>query len=177
MPTSTLPIAFHQVLNPLLWDGNEMRVDVRVALLKSAYSFLEFLDIEGLELDGVHFTGSNASFNYTDFSDCDIHLVVDYDQTPCPELAENLFTTKKTLWNQTHGNVTVRGYSVELYVEDTGQSGARFGNLRPPLEANGSSGRRSANQRLMKMPCWPRSATSPTKSTMPWRATTSISSK
>lgn len=96
-----------------------MRVEVRVMLLRSAYAFLEFLDIEGLELDGVHFTGSNASFNYTDFSDCDVHLVVDYANTPCPELAENLFTTKKTLWNQTHGNVAIRGYAVELYVEDT----------------------------------------------------------
>lgn len=96
-----------------------MRLEVRVTLLKSAYAFLEFLDIEGLELAGVHFTGSNASFNYTDFSDCDVHLIVDYSQTPCPELAENLFTTKKTLWNQTHGEVTIRGYNVELYVEDT----------------------------------------------------------
>jgi hypothetical protein len=119
MPTPALAIEFHKTLNPLLWDGNDMRLDVRVALLKSAYAFLEFLDIEGLDLDAVHFTGSNASFNYTDYSDCDVHLVVDYAKTPCPELAENLFTTKKTLWNQTHGNVAVRGYSVELYVEDT----------------------------------------------------------
>lgn len=119
MPSQELAVAFHDKLNPLLWDGNKLLIEVRVALLKSAYAFLEFLDIEGLELDGVHFTGSNASFNYTDFSDCDVHLIVDYANTTCPELAENLFTTKKTLWNQTHGNVTVRGYNVELYVEDT----------------------------------------------------------
>jgi hypothetical protein len=114
-----ISVEYHDKLNPLIFDGEEMRTDVRVTLLKSAWAFIEFLDVEGLQIVGVNFTGSNASFNYTDYSDCDVHIIIDFDESPCPELAENFFMTKKTLWNQTHENVSVHGYRVELYTEDT----------------------------------------------------------
>lgn len=110
--------AFHEVLNPKLWHGNKMRLDVRVALLRGAEAFVSFLDVPGLVVQDVIFTGSNAAFNYTAYSDLDVHVVVDYEESACPDLAENFFTTKKSLWNQTH-QISVKGYGVEMYVEDT----------------------------------------------------------
>ena len=119
MRLSEISIEYHDELNPKIWDGEEMHLDVRVTLLKSAYAFCEFLDLPDLKIAGVHFLGSNASFNYTQYSDCDVHIVIDFDESPCPELAENFFQTKKTLWNQMHERVSVMGYKVELYAEDT----------------------------------------------------------
>jgi hypothetical protein len=115
---STLTV--HDTLNSKLWDGNALRVDVQVALLKAAKAFVEFIDLPGLEVEDVILTGSNASFNYTEFSDLDVHIIVSYDGTPFSDLAENFFTTKKSLWNETH-EIRIKGYAVEMYVEDTAQ--------------------------------------------------------
>ena len=118
MRVNNLSVEYHETLNPLIWDGDQMRLDVRVTLLKSAYAFIEFLEVDDLMINGVHFVGSNASYNYTDYSDCDVHIIVDFDKSPCAPIADNFFQTKKTLWNKMHEAVKVKGYPVELYVED-----------------------------------------------------------
>lgn len=111
-------LVVHDDLNPVLWDGDTMRLSVRVALLKAALAFAEFIDLKELKVDDVILTGSSASFNYTEFSDLDVHLIVSYEDTLGHELAENFFGTKKSLWNETH-QITVKGYTVEMYVEDS----------------------------------------------------------
>jgi len=110
-------VAFHSRLNRRLWAGNAMRLEVRLRLLRTALAFYRFLDMPGLVLSDIVLTGSNAAFNYTALSDCDLHLIVDYGRTTCPDLAADFFDTKRLLWNQTH-DVQIRGHKVEVYVED-----------------------------------------------------------
>lgn len=117
---------FHERLNIRLWDGDRLRPSVRGKLLQDALAFYRFLDVPRLRVQDIILTGSNAAFNYTPSSDIDVHLLVDFDRTTCPELASNLFTTKKALWGRTY-DVTIRGQPVELYVEDTSK----------PVTANG----------------------------------------
>lgn len=113
---STLQV--HEHLNSKLWDGTTLKLDVHVALMKAAKAFFEFIDVPELNIEDIILTGSNASFNYTEFSDLDVHLIVTYDDTSFPDLAENFFTTKKSLWNDTHA-IRIKDYAVEMYVEDT----------------------------------------------------------
>ena len=115
---STLQV--HDALNSKLWNEDGLKVDVHVALLKAAKAFVNFLDLPSLEVVDVILTGSNASYNYTKFSDLDVHIIVSYDDTSFPELAENFFATKKSLWNETHA-IHIKDYAVEMYVEDTAQ--------------------------------------------------------
>jgi hypothetical protein len=111
-------LAFHDELNPRIWSPDKtLRPEVRVRLLRTALAFYRFLDVRGLVISDIILTGSNAAFNYTDVSDVDLHLVVDYAKTTCPELAADFFDVKRVLWNQTH-NAEIRGHKVELYVED-----------------------------------------------------------
>jgi hypothetical protein len=120
-------LSFHDKLNPKLWEpGGDLRVEVRVKLLKLALEFYAFLETPGLAVADVILTGSNAAFNYTPLSDIDLHLIVDFAGSTCPDLAENFFNTKKMLWNQTH-DVRIRGFNTELYVQDT----------KNPVKANG----------------------------------------
>jgi len=119
-------IAFNETLNPVLWDGDDLKLEVRIALLKSALAFIKFLDLDEFQMTDVILTGSNASYNYTKFSDCDVHLVSDFTETAFPDIAANFFTTKKTLWNETH-DALIHDYPVELYVQDVGE----------PLQASG----------------------------------------
>jgi len=110
-------IQFHKKLNPLIWQHGQMKLEVRIRLLRTAITFYQFLDIKNLVVHDIVLTGSNAAFNYTSLSDLDIHLIVDFKESPCPSLAENIFTTKKALWSASY-DVTIYGHPVELYVED-----------------------------------------------------------
>jgi len=128
MPTtlSHVNICFHGRLNAQLWQHETLRIPVRLKMLKSAIAFYRFLDVTKLVIKDIIFTGSNAAYNYTTISDLDLHLIVDFSKTACPDLADNFFTTKKTLWNQTY-NASIYGHPVELYVED----------VTNPVTANG----------------------------------------
>jgi hypothetical protein len=117
---------FHHRLNPRLWRDHHLRLGVRLKLFQTALAFYRFLALPNLKVNDIIMTGSNAAFNYTPLSDIDVHLVVQFSRTTCPALAENFFTTKKTLWNQTY-HITVHGHPLELYVEDTTK----------PVQANG----------------------------------------
>jgi hypothetical protein len=111
-----LAVNFHDELNPKLWDGDQLQPDVRRALLKIANHFKDFLGIDMFDLLDVTISGSNAAYTYTSRSDIDLHLVVMIPDEHQQEL-EQLFNAKKYQYNDQH-NIKVRGYDVELYVQD-----------------------------------------------------------
>ena len=111
-----LAVNFHDELNPKLWDGDQLQPDVRRALLKIANHFKDFLGIDTFDLLDITISGSNAAYTYTSRSDIDLHLVVMIPDEHQQEL-EQLFNAKKYQYNDQH-NIKVRGYDVELYVQD-----------------------------------------------------------
>lgn len=111
-------VRFHTSLNPDLWMGSELKPVVRYKLLIIALEFAKFIGIENLGLQDVIMTGSNASFNYTNYSDIDLHLVVNIPEGNI-ELKE-LFDAKKGLWNNQH-DIKIKGLDVELYVQDASE--------------------------------------------------------
>lgn len=112
----TNPIEIHDQLNPSLWQGDDLRKDVQVALLKITKEFYKFLDIDVTLMDVV-ISGSQVNYNYTKHSDLDLHLIVPYSQVNCDMAVDELFNAKRKLWGKEH-NVSVNGVPVELYVED-----------------------------------------------------------
>ena len=110
-------------LNPEIWDDVEsdtpkLKPNIRKALLIIAGEFMEYLG-DNLFVDDVRFTGSLANFNWSKYSDIDLHVYVDFSQFEAEdvELYKELFKLKKTVFNDSH-NITVKGYEVELYAED-----------------------------------------------------------
>jgi Txe/YoeB family toxin of Txe-Axe toxin-antitoxin module len=110
-------------LNPEIWNDYEsdnpvLKSNIRKALLNIAGEFMDFLG-EDLFIDDVRFTGSLANFNWSKFSDIDLHILVDFSQFDPEdrEVYKELYNLKKTLFNTTH-KITVKGYEVELYAED-----------------------------------------------------------
>ena len=108
---------YHTVLNPALWDGKELREDVKEALGKIANKFSEFIDIKQLKILDYVITGSNCAYNYTSQSDIDLHVIVDSSGLGVNPLTDPFLTAKKALWNTGH-DITVKGFTVELYAED-----------------------------------------------------------
>ena len=112
-------------LNTDIWEKTNgeytMKSKVRERLLKIANDFIEFLDVNFVISD-IIMSGSLANFNWSDYSDIDIHVIADFSQFNDTEkpLYEDLFYLKKSIYNKKH-DITIYGYEVELYVEDESQ--------------------------------------------------------
>lgn len=113
-------------LNEKIWkeSKNEITInpEVRKKLLEISNEFIEFLKVDIIVSD-IIMTGSLANYNWSKFSDIDLHIVVDFDQFSKEQLPlyEELFRLKKTLFNEKH-NITIYGYEVELYVQNESES-------------------------------------------------------
>ena len=111
-------VTFHKELNPKLWEDHKLDPEVRDQLMLIAEDFVEYLGIGNLKVKDVTISGSNAAYSYTPHSDLDLHVLVDFNELPNNEVYQELFTAKKTLYNDAH-DITVRDVPVELYVQDT----------------------------------------------------------
>ena len=109
-------------LNDEIWDFGvrdyaSLKPEIRKHLLKIADDFIEFFEVESLEVDDVLFVGSLANYNWSNYSDVDLHVVIDTSNIGMDENAINqLFEAKKNAYNDKH-NITIKGYDVELYAQ------------------------------------------------------------
>ena len=106
-------------LNSKIWDENmKLRKEVREKLLQTANEFVDFIGVP-LLIEDVIFTGSLANYNWSEYSDIDLHVVCDFIQFSDTELPlyEELFKVKKTIFNTNH-DIKIFGYEVELYVQN-----------------------------------------------------------
>ena len=113
---SNQSIPYQDVLNPILWDDNHLKTNIRYQLLLIARHFSQFLNVTKLQLKDITISGSNASYGYSEFSDIDLHLVVDITD---PNMGE-LFNAKKNQYNFKY-DLTIKDITVEVYVQDSKQ--------------------------------------------------------
>lgn len=115
-------IQMHDTLNPLIWNSdNEIKPDVRKALLINAKRFIEFCDAENLKFDDIILTGSMANYNYNETSDLDVHTVFNFNQiSENKDFVGDFFKLKKALWSETLP-IHVKGHDVEMYFQDSAE--------------------------------------------------------
>lgn len=115
-------------LNPEIWikksedDQEKIKPEIRKKLLEIAHEFSNFL-IDDLIVSDVIMTGSLSNYNWNEFSDIDLHLIIDFEQFD-PEqkdVYDNLFKLKKTYFNLVH-DIKIYGYEVELYAQNIDES-------------------------------------------------------
>ena len=109
----------HDQLNPKLWDSNnELKPEVKEKLNEIVNKFEENLKANEVDLDieDVCIIGSNASYNYNDTSDIDLHIIADTSIYSDEDLALKTYLAYKSLFNDKY-DPTVRGIDVEVYVE------------------------------------------------------------
>jgi len=105
-------------LNPELWDENKkLRDEVRERLLDIAEKFMKpTLGADAIIKD-ITFTGSLANYNYSDLSDIDLHIIIDFaDINKDKEMVRKYFNAVKALWNSLH-DIRIKGFEVEAYVQ------------------------------------------------------------
>tara|TARA_R110002020_G_scaffold200272_4_gene402411 strand:- start:1009 stop:1944 length:936 start_codon:yes stop_codon:yes gene_type:complete len=109
-------------LNPKFWsENNELDDKIRDKLLKIAMDFFESLELEDIEVDDITLTGSLSNYNWSDFSDVDLHILVDFNEINAEkEFLVDYFRAKQSIWNKIH-EIMIRGHEVEVYVQDTNE--------------------------------------------------------
>lgn len=121
---------YQDELNPKFWtkrvskDGSKEKwvLDplVRKKLLKIGEEFYEKLDdvIGKTPLRDIQLTGSLANYNWTDLSDLDVHILVDFDKIKAPrKVIEAAGEGAKFIWGTRH-DITIRGHDVEVFLQD-----------------------------------------------------------
>lgn len=111
-------LMYHGILNPLIWSNGEMKDDVRTALLAVANEFISTFGFD-ITVSDVVLTGSNCSYNWTAYSDLDIHCIVDMSSVGAAhkDFISEYLKIKKQLFNE-HRKIKVKGYPCELYAQD-----------------------------------------------------------
>ena len=106
-------------LAPEIWIKEKLNEKVKLNLLKIADDFYKELDLpQQVKIKDIIFTGSLANFNWSKFSDIDLHIVLDFSQFKAdPKMVEDYFYAKKAMWNQEH-DINVFNYPIEIYVQD-----------------------------------------------------------
>ena len=111
-----------ETLNPKVWENSEdpkkakMIPKVRKALERIADEFIDDLG-EDVFVEDVYLMGSLANFNWSEYSDFDLHVIVDFERyDDQEELYKELFDLKKKLFNDKH-NIKIFGYDVEVYAQ------------------------------------------------------------
>jgi predicted nucleotidyltransferase len=112
----------HEELNPKFWNGEQLKPEVRLILLKNALAFIKHLAIPDLKIEDVVLTGSLANYNYTEDSDLDVHVIMDFNAVDDNvDLTREFFLSKKAEWNDKY-QITVYGHDVESVVEDSNEN-------------------------------------------------------
>lgn len=110
---------YNDKLNPKIWSSdNKLLQQVRAKINEIVDAFADYVEIP-LKIVDVHILGSNASYNYTDNSDLDVHIVTNFDmiKSDCSEILQAYYNTERSSFNNTY-DIKIKGIDVEIYVED-----------------------------------------------------------
>lgn len=123
-------------LAPKIWDGDKLNSRARLKLLDIADDFWESTNIGWVRPKGIVLMGSICNYNWSKFSDIDLHLQVDFSEIDDKkDFVQEYFNGKKNEWNEEHSNLKIFGFPVELYVEDI-NAGTNSGGIYDLEENN-----------------------------------------
>ena len=110
---------YNKTLNKKFWsEDNKFNPDIREKLLSITNDFIDKLDLDGVEIYDVTLTGSNSNYNYNDYSDLDVHVLIDFkDINEDEDLVKKALDGQRFVWNLRH-NISLRDHGVEMYMQD-----------------------------------------------------------
>jgi len=122
-PMDLTSFEMNDELNSKVWDKSmHLNPEISIKLKEIVDDFLENIGLPDLEYEDITFTGSLANFNWSKYSDIDLHIVVDYSKIDeNDDLVREFFRGKFGLWNKNH-DIMIRGFEVEIYVQDSRES-------------------------------------------------------
>lgn len=111
-------IQIHNQLNPKIWGADNLLLpEVRNKIIEIVEAFENYLDLPIQILD-AQIVGSNASYNYNEHSDLDVHIMANFEVFgDNEEVLKAYYDAKKASFNK-NTDIKIRGIDVEIYVQD-----------------------------------------------------------
>ena len=109
----------HDTLNPKLFNTTTKKLlpEVRNKLIEITEEFENYISIP-IAICDVQLVGSNCSYNYTENSDLDVHIIANFDVIEIPkEILQNIYNTIKSDFNRNY-DIKIHGIEVELFIQD-----------------------------------------------------------
>jgi hypothetical protein len=107
-------------LHERFWQNNVFDSAVREKLLQIAKDFYDSLDLTVPVID-IQLTGSMANYNYTKYSDLDVHVIINFSLINANiDLVKKALDGMRFIWNLRH-SITIGSHDVELYVQDVNE--------------------------------------------------------
>lgn len=116
-------------LNEKFWS-KDMSLDreVRGNLIQISTDLVDGLDMK-IEIEDIIFTGSLANYNWSRYSDIDLHILVDYLEINRDyDLVQKYLESVKKIWNTNH-DIIIKGYPVEVYFQDVSEKHSSSGQF------------------------------------------------
>jgi hypothetical protein len=120
-------------LNPIVWTNPDspsnakIKPEIRERLLEIAEVFINFIDMDFFVHD-VILIGSLVGYNWSDYSDFDIHIVYDSNEFgDKKDLYIELFRLKKVIFNAAH-DIRIKGFEAELFAQDINKKEKSIGS-------------------------------------------------
>lgn len=114
-------------LSNIFFDENKkMHQAIKDKLLEIADTYVDFIGVDFFIHDIV-LTGSLANYNWSKYSDVDLHIIVDFEnQKHSADIMKEFFDAKEKAWKTKH-NIKIKNFDVELYVQDTNEDATSTG--------------------------------------------------
>jgi hypothetical protein len=111
----------NDTLQPDIWENEDtMNEEIRTILIRIADDYWKGLDL-GFKYSDITMTGSLANYNWSKYSDVDLHIVFDQSKLgDNDEMVKELLDVKTRKWNGDH-DITIKGFEVELYLQPEDQ--------------------------------------------------------
>ena len=107
-------------LNAAAFERDIMIPEIRERLMEIAQDFLDGVDFK-MDVEDITLTGSLANYNWSKYSDFDLHILVDFAAIDADaDLVREYFQNLKAMWNIRH-NIFLKGFEVEVYVQNTNE--------------------------------------------------------
>ena len=107
----------HDTLEQKIWSGEKLKPDIKERLIKIVEDFIDGLPVS-VSVKDITLTGSLANYNWSKYSDVDLHVIVDFDSIDeNTDLVKGFFDAQRGRWNDKH-DIKMHGYDVEIYVEN-----------------------------------------------------------
>jgi hypothetical protein len=112
---------FSDKLNEKIWDEDEnLKPEIRKKLLAISLEYIKFLKLpKGVRIKDLTVTGSLAGYNYSKYSDVDVHIIIDYDDISTNhDFVAEYMGNKRKIWVD-ENEVTLYGYPLEMYCQNS----------------------------------------------------------
>ena len=106
-------------LCPIIWNNEKLYPEIQKKLMRIALDFFNNLELQNTKIQDVLLVGSLANYNWSQFSDVDLHILVDFNEfNESQDFIKKYFDAQKNQYNTNH-NITIKHFKVEIYVQDT----------------------------------------------------------